>query len=292
MMMNQKKIDFVFFGTPEIAVHALEELENAGFLPNLVVTMPEKAQGRGLEFAASPVALWGQQHGIEILSPEKIDGPFLYRLQEKAYDVFIVVAYGKILPRVLLDIPKHGVLNLHPSLLPRLRGPSPIRSAILTDEKETGVTIMQLDEKMDHGPILVQKKILATPWPPHAIDLEETLAREGGQLLAQVLPEWVAGKVDAQLQDDTKATYCTKIEKKDGEIDIVKGAARENLLKIRGLEGWPGTFTFFERGGQRIRVGIIDAHIENDALVIDLVKPEGKKEMPYKEFQNSGAKPV
>jgi methionyl-tRNA formyltransferase len=203
--------------------------------------------------------------------------------------VFVVASFGSILPKTLLDIPKHGTVNVHPSLLPRLRGPSPMRSAILRDEKETGVSIMLLDEQMDHGPLLAQKKVFVDPWPSRGRVLDDLLAREGGALLAKTLPLWVAGEIEPQEQNHDLATYTEKFTKEDGLLDLKDNPYR-NLLKVRAFEGWPGTYALFERAGKRIRVQILDAHLDGSRFVIDIVKPEGKKEMPYEDFLRSGAK--
>jgi methionyl-tRNA formyltransferase len=172
-----------------------------------------------------------------------------------------------------------------------LRGPSPMRSAILNDEKETGVSVMLMDEQMDHGPLIAQRKVAIEPWPPHGKTLEDRLAHEGGKLLAQILPLWLQGTIQPQEQNHDLATYTKKFTKEDGALDL--GAdPYQNLLTIRAFESWPGTYAFFERAGKRIRVQILDAHIEGKKLVIDIVKPEGKKEMSYADFLRSGAKPV
>ncbi len=197
--------------------------------------------------------------------------------------MFVVASYGKILPKALLDIPRRGVVNMHPSLLPRLRGPSPIRSAILNDEKEVGVSVMLLDEKMDHGPLIAQKKVEMPYWPMHGLELDDLLAREGGELLADYLPLWIDGDGRSAQQNHDLATYCSMFKKEDGLIDM-QDDAHYNLLKIRALEGWPGTFTFFERNGKQLRVKIIDAHVENGNLILDRIIPDGKRIMSFQEF--------
>jgi methionyl-tRNA formyltransferase len=279
---------FAFFGTGQIARYVLEELQRASCTPDLIVTSPDMRQGRGMQPALSPVAKWAEENGVHTLKPEKLDSELTDQLSTRGYPLFVVADYGVILRENILEIPQRGVLNIHPSLLPRLRGPSPIRSAILRDEKVTGVTIMLLDDEMDHGPIIAQKKVEVSDWPPHAKGLEEILARTGGQLLAHIIPLWIAGDIDAHPQNHDVATYTEKLNKSDGEIDLADDPY-QNLLKIRAFEGWPGTYTFFERHGKRIRVGIIDAHLENEKLVIDRVKPEGKKEMSYEDFLRAGA---
>jgi methionyl-tRNA formyltransferase len=224
----------------------------------------------------------------DVFSSAPITAEYIDELQKESWDVFVVASFGALLPKRFLEIPKHGVINVHPSLLPRLRGPSPIRSAILSDEKQTGVSIMLLDEKMDQGPLLAQKKVSIEPWPPRGRTLDALLAREGAKLLAQVLPLWLSGEIEARAQNHDLATYCKAFTKEDGYIDL-RADSYQNLLKIRAFEGWPGTYTFFERSNKKLRVQILDAHIEGTRLVVDTVKPEGKREMTYNEFLRSGA---
>ncbi len=287
MMTNPKKssgIRFAFFGTSHIAVYVLDALSEAALLPQLVVTQAPKPKGRGLGTQPTQAEVWARAHEIPVAYDAK-------EFERGEWDVAVVVDYGNFLPKQLLDIPKRGFLNVHPSLLPRLRGASPMRSAIRNDEKQTGVTIMLVTEGMDEGPIVAQKKIDVAPWPIGNAALEDMLVPACGKLLAQILPQWVAGEVDAHEQNHDVATYAEKITKEDGLLDL-NADAYKNLLKIRAYEGWPGTYAFFERGGKKIRVGIIDARIENGKLILDRVKPEGKKEMGYDEFARSGAKPM
>jgi len=264
MMNNPSEradVRFAFFGTAPLKDAVLTELARIGYVPEKIV-----------EF--------------ESLTPELIA-----ELEKTPWDVFIVASYGRKIPKEVLAMPRRGAVNLHPSLLPRLRGPSPIRSAILNDQKETGVSIMLLDEELDHGPIIAQKKVAVPEWPPHGCALDELLALEGSMLLATVLPLWLKGEIDAQPQNHDLATYCSAFKKEDGLLDL-RGDGYTNLLKIRALEGWPGTYTFFERAGKKLRVQILEAHLVGGKLVVDRVKPEGKKEMGYEEFLRSGARPV
>jgi len=281
--MKHSEIKFAFFGTSHIAVYVLDALEAAGLLPALVITPEDKPQGRGLEVRSSEVAKWAGARNIPLADDWK-------EFETGTWDAAIVVDYGKILPQRILDIPAKGFLNVHPSLLPRLRGPSPIRSAILHDEKDTGVTIIKVDAEMDHGPMVAQKKVAIAEWPTRLADLERALLQEGGKLLAEMLPLWVAGEIEAKEQNHDIATYCEKIQKEDAQVNLSDDAYR-NLLKIRAYEGWPIAYTFFERNGKKIRAQILDAHIEGAQLVIDSVKPEGKKEMQYEEFLRAGARP-
>jgi methionyl-tRNA formyltransferase len=278
------KIQFAFFGTSHIAVCVLDALERAGLAPALIVTVPEKKVGKVTDVATSATAAWGEQHSIPVATDWK-------QFEKESWDVAVIVDYGKILPASLLCIPKKGFLNVHPSLLPRFRGASPMRSAILSDEQQTGVTIIRVDDQMDHGSIVAQKKAEIQNWPVRNSELEDILLKEGGALLANILPLYVADEITPQEQNHDVATYAAKFTKEDGLLDL-NANAYQNLLKIYAFEGWPGTYAFFERSGKRIRVQIIDAHIEGDVLVLDRVKPEGKQEMQYADFARSGAIPL
>lgn len=272
---------FAFFGTSHIAAHALDALSEAGYVPALVVAPRGKPQGRTQEVVACTVEQWASAREIPVRHDHDIGSD---------WDVCIVADYGRILKKELLDLPRHGFLNIHPSLLPRLRGPSPMRSAILTDEKRTGVTIMLVDEEVDHGPIVAQKEVPMPEWPPRLSDMERALMRAGGALLAQILPAWIAGDIEARAQHHDLATHTGKFEKEDGLLNL-SDPAYTNILKIRALEGNPGTYAFFERNGKRIRVQILDATLANGKLAITRVKPEGKSEMGYDAFLRGGAKP-
>lgn len=282
---------FAFFGTGDIARFVLEELVSTKLYPALVITAPDSPKGRGLARSPSPVGILSENLALPLLKPERIDDATISQLQNNEWDVFVVADYGALLRKNVLDIPRRGVLNMHPSLLPRLRGPSPIRSAILTDEKPTGVSIMVLDEEMDHGPIVAQRRVPVEPWPPRASVLEEVLAREGGKLLCDMIPLWVNEEIEARPQNHDVATYTRKFEKRDGEIRFMDDPW-ENLLKIRAYEGWPTAYAFFERDGRQIRVQLLEAHVANNVLVLDTVRPEGKNTMSYSEFVRTGATPI
>lgn len=288
---DSNDVRFAFFGTSRAAVGVLDELERAGYAPRLVVTAQDSRRGRGLRLSPTPTKEWATARDIPVLQPEKFDSNILQNIGIYEADVFIVVDYGKILPKSVLDIPKRGCLNVHFSLLPRWRGASPIRSAILNDDGNIGVSIILLAEKLDEGPIVAQNPIPLPSWPMKASVVEDMAIRESGRLLARILPEWLAGNVEARAQNHDLATYCKKIKKEDGLLDL-SADPYKNLLKIRAYDGWPGTYAFFERGGKRIRAQILDAHIANSRLVIDRVKPEGKREMGYEEFAHSGARPI
>lgn len=273
-----------FFGTPEFSVHVLEQLKNAQLEPDVIITAPDRPAGRGLEMREPPVKVWALQNEIPVLQPESLkpeDGE-IDLLQNSEWDLFIVAAYGKILKKEILDLPYKGVLNVHPSLLPKYRGASPIEAQILADENEVGVSIMLLDEKMDHGPVLAQARI--TPedmptWPLKASELEELLATEGGKLLADAIPLWIKDGLEAEEQHHKEATYTKKIKKEDGLIELGKND-RENYLKFLAYDEWPGIY--FMQEGKRIK--ITEATFENGKFTPTRVIPEGKKETTYSDF--------
>ncbi|MBI2120041.1 MAG: methionyl-tRNA formyltransferase [Parcubacteria group bacterium] len=279
--METHRIKFAFFGTPQFAVGVLGELEKHGFLPSLVVTAPDKPRGRKLVITPPEVKVWSQKRNIPVLQQGKLDIS-KFKIQNSKFDVFVVVAYGKILPKAILALPKYGVLNVHPSLLPRLRGASPIQSAILGEDK-TGVTIMLLDEEMDHGPIVAQKEYAFDELPPKASVLEKDLAKLGGEMLAETLPKYVAGETKPTPQDHHAATYTKKIQKEDGLLDLSDDPIK-NIRKIKAFDVWPRAYFFHEASGKKIRVIVTDAKLHNGKLLITKVLPEGKTEMMYEEF--------
>ena len=280
-----------FFGTPHLAVLVLIELEKNALLPVVIITNPDAPRGRKMVLTPPPVKVWAEERNIPVLQPVSLrsDSSVAEYLKANAIDLCVVVAYGKIIPKDILDIPKYGTLNVHPSLLPKLRGASPVRSAILEDMRETGVTVMLLDEELDHGPILAQEivSIEKKAWPLRGQVLDTLLAEKGGELLAETIPEWVAGGITPIPQNHSEATFCTKITKEMGEINLTADAY-QNLLKIRAFDGWPGTYFFTERNGKRIRVKIVDAELNPDtSLNITRVIPEGKNEMSYADFKRN-----
>lgn len=274
---------FAFFGTPSLSVHVLDALESHGMVPALVITAPDRPQGRGLTLTPSPVKQWALERSIDVLTPETLkDENFLAELENTEWDLFVVAMYGKIIPKRVLDMPKKGCLNVHPSLLPKFRGPSPVLSAILADERATGVTIMELVEKMDAGPIVSQARIELEEeqWPPKGSEFEQLLATEGGNLLAETIPHWLSGAIEPEQQDESLATYTKKFTSEDALIDL-NGNSREQLLKIRAFDKSPRAHFMTPEGK---RVIVTDARIEDGKLKILRVIPEGKKEMDYRDF--------
>lgn len=283
--MNEelKNLRFSFFGTSEFSVIVLEELAKAGLKPKLVITPPDSPQGRKLLLTPPPAKVWAEQNNIPVYQPVSLKSEEVYNfLSKNEFDVFIVVVYGKLIPNNILDIPKYKTLNIHPSLLPKLRGPSPIKTAIL-NETETGVTIIVLDQEMDHGPIVVQKKLIPNVWPKGVIELDKELAILGAELLIKTLPDYINGKIVPQEQNHQLATFTKKVEKEDAFLNL-SDSVEVNLRKVKAYEDWPRAYFFYEKNGNKIRMIVTDAKIEDGEFVIKKVIPEGKREMNYEDF--------
>lgn len=259
-----KNVKFVFFGSlpdgkagSQFSSYVLEELELMGFAPILNITS-----------AKDP---------LPMAELKKLDA-----------DVFVVASFGKILPKELIELPIYKTLNVHPSLLPQLRGPAPIQGMIL-GKGEPGVTIINIDEKMDHGPILAQVKVDITPWPDHYSRVEEKLGRAGGRVLGALLPKWVNGKVQAIPQNDAQSSYTKLIKKEDGLLNL-NDTAEENLRKVLAYSTWPGAYMFFKnKKGKDIRVIVKEAIVKDDQFLPTLVIPAGKREMGWQDFLRGNA---
>ncbi len=278
-MNNIDNIKFVFFGTPEFSVVALEEMKRHDLIPSLVITAPDRKAGRGMKLTRSPVKIWAEENNIALLQPEKLDAEFISKIKMSKSDLFIVAAYGKIIPKTVLDIPAHGTLNLHPSLLPKFRGASPLQSFILSNEKETGVTIMLMDEKMDHGEILASKKL--TVKDMNTEELGNMLFYEGGKMLFDIIPKWITGEIKSTPQDHAQATYTEKIKKEHGLIDQLSNDA-ENWRKFLAFYPWPGVYFFKDMpDGKKKRIKITGAEFTNNTFMIKKIIPEGGKEADY-----------
>lgn len=260
--------NFAFLGTDEFSLICLEELKTSGLTPRLIITAADKPKGRKLALTPAPAKLWGLKNGV----------PVKHSVSDTAgFDLLVVASYGYLIPAAVLRAAKYGVLNIHPSLLPRHRGPSPIPSAILAGDEKTGVTIMLLDEELDHGPILVQRAVPVGE--KNYLELRDELARTGAQLLAEILPRWLVGKIEARPQDHERATFTKKIKKEDGLINLDDNP-QLNLRKFRALTPWPGIY-FFEAGK---RIKITEAALEDGSFLIKKVIPEGKAEMDYADY--------
>ena len=281
-MINNTKI--VFLGSSKFSVYCLEELKSQAVLPTLIITTPDMPTGRGLKLTPTPVKIWAEQNNIECLAPNKLDADFLAKLTTHNLDLSLVASYGKIIPKNIIDLPKHNTLNIHPSLLPKYRGPSPLQEQILNDEKNVGITIMQIDEQVDHGSIVSQKKLDILDWPVKFENLEKITAEEGVKLFVEILTDWILGKIKPTEQIHSEATFTKKVEKADGLIDILTGDPYKNFLQIQAYSTWPHAFFFVQKGEQKIRVIVKEAEFKDGNLIIKKVLPEGKKEMPYEDF--------
>lgn len=270
------KLNFVFWGTPDVASETLEILKQNGFLPSLIITATDKPQGRKMLLTPPPVKTWAIKNNIPYLQPEKLDSEFTSKLVTSNFDLFIVVAYGKILSEEIINKPKLGSINIHYSLLPKYRGASPVESAILNGEKETGVTIQKMVYQMDAGDIIATEKtkIEGTETAP---ELRTRLIKIGGELLVKTLPDIMEVKTKETQQVEAEATFCKKIKKEDGLIDL-NDDAQKNYNKFRAYTHWPRTFIF--RDGKRII--ITQAKLEDGKFVIKKIIPEGGKETDYK----------
>jgi len=277
--MNQK-LNFAFFGTPEVASETLEILKENRFLPSLIITAPDARAGRGMKLQESPAAIFAKENNIECLKLETFAG-LEEKLEEAKHDLFIVVAYGKIMPENILNMPKLGSINVHYSLLPKYRGASPVESAILNGETKTGVTIQKMVYQMDAGPILAQTETGIFP-NETASELRARLIKTGGELLIKILPDFLNGKTKEIEQNENEATYCKKIQKEDGLIDLNDNPIK-NYNKFRAYSVWPRIY--FLKNGKRII--ITDAILENNSFVIKKVIPEGKKETTWENFQST-----
>ncbi len=235
----------VFFGTPPFALPTLKILIEGPDPVAAVVTQPDRRKGRGQKVTPTPVKELALRHGLTVLQPEEVkEETFLGHIATLAPDLFVVVAYGEILPKALLAIPKHGSVNVHASLLPKYRGAAPMPWAILKGEEVTGVTTMMMDEGMDTGDILLQTKVSVAQRETGA-SLYERLSSLGAPLLKETLEGMKAGTIRPTPQDPTLASYAPSIKKEDGWIDWTRGA-QEIDRQVRALNPWPGAFTRWE----------------------------------------------
>ena len=266
----------VFAGTAQFAVPSLRGLHAAGHDILLVVTQPDRPAGRGMKLAASPMKGAAQGLGLAVYQPERIRNPeAVERIRDLAPDLLVVVAYGQIIPRSVLSIPRLGAINVHASLLPRWRGAAPINRAILAGDWKTGVSIMKMDEQLDHGPVLAVRE---TPIAEgeDAATLTTRLAELGADLLVETLENF--DSMRAVAQDHAQATVAPRLNKVEGELEWSMGA-HEIDRRVRGLQPWPGVTLPTPRG----RVKILRGHVEGDRYVPDLVQLPGKKPAPAKQ---------
>jgi len=309
LFFMHNKIKTIFAGTPEFAVPYLQALlADSHFNIIGILTQPDKPSGRKQELTPSPIKTLGLQNNIRIFQPESLKNnrQLIDEMAALTPDLLIVVAYGQIIPQAILDISKYGNINVHPSLLPLYRGASPIQSAILNGEQETGVTIMLMDEKMDHGPILNQIKYPLTGEETNE-SLHQELAKIGVPLLLQTITDFLGGQLTPIEQDHNQATFCKSISKEDAKIDWSQ-PAKIIRRKIYAFYPWPATWTSYN--GKRLkifppveikkltnqennssRVGAASIQDNSllilcgeDSLIIKRLQLEGKKEMLAEDF--------
>ena len=288
--MTKEYMKYIFFGTPQFAVTVLEKLISAGLTPVAVVTNPDRPAGREKILTPPPVRTFARTFVQKCEQPEELDASFAQQLESYNADVFVVAAYGKILPKWLIEMPPKGTIGVHPSLLPKYRGATPIQTAILNGDEETGVSLYVLDEKVDNGPILANFKFQISNFETYS-SLSEKLAEEGGELLAEVLPKYVNGEIAPHPQNEKEATYTKKFTNEDGfvpydeitmsQIDISKSVYIHQ--KIKALNPEPGVYTINPKG-QRIK--LLEADLVDGKLVIKKIqragrKPEKRTAMPF-----------
>lgn len=302
----------VFFGTSEFAVSILEKMVEANMRPRLVITTPDSPIGRKQILSPPPVKVKAQKLGLKIIQPKTLKDPeVLNAILATKGDIGVLAAYGKIIPRLLIDVFPKGILNAHPSLLPRWRGPTPVQATILAGDEKAGTTILLMDEKVDHGPILAKRELelINDGTKISNIDyvtLHDKLARLSAELMIKTLPRWFNGEVSPVPQDHSQATFCKKFTREDAKIDWSKSAVEIERM-VRALNPEPGTWAEFGAQGLQVKVLKILAAIAfqhsqefcdidkgeicvwdskpvvkcgEGALVLERVQPEGGKPMP------------
>ena len=240
----------VFAGTPEAAVPTLDALLKSQHEIVAVLTIPDRPAGRGRRLSASPVKECAKDHSLLTLQPERLGADVQSTLKKIVPDVMVIVAYGLLLPKEVLTIPTYGCVNLHFSLLPRWRGASPIQHTLLYGDEMTGVSVMQMDEGLDTGPILAQEAYPVDP-DENSQMLHDRLAKAGAQLLLKTLDAMAVGNLHGLPQDAQQATYAPKIKKSQGLIRWQQ-PARVIMNQVRAFNSWPVAFTYFE--GKRLRI--------------------------------------
>ena len=273
--MTTSPTNFVYFGTPDVASETLATLLEHGFVPALVVTSPDAPRGRGLVLTPSPAKTLALLHNLPVITPEKLDESTCAAISAYGCDYVLVVAYGKIFPEALIAAFPKGVINVHYSLLPKYRGATPLETALLMGENETGVTLQKMVKELDAGDILAQEST-AIAGNETARELRPRLIQMGADLLVAILPKYLAGEITPVVQDATLATRAYKIRKEDGLLDLA-GPAEENWYKYRAYADSIGTY-FFEN---EKRMKITSASYKNGKFTVLRVIPEGKTETPY-----------
>ena len=297
----------IFIGTSEFGAIILEKLVTSTNKPFLVISAPDKAVGRKQVVTPPPVAALARKHKILVVQPEKISDS-TDEIKRLSPDLIILASYGQIIPEGILTAPKYGSINVHPSLLPLWRGPSPIHYAILNGDKKTGATIMKMTRELDAGPILLQKEMEMTGQEDFQ-ELHDKLAQLGAGLLNEAIPKIFSGKISLQPQDDAKATFSKILKKEDGKINWQK-PAQVLERQIRAFSVWPGSYMIFNDGARSRKIKVLKARVYRfpdkaeypigkvliipqneigvqcgkDFLAIERLQMEGKKETGSEDF--------
>ena len=294
-MANWKKskppFPLVFFGSAENSNQILASLLNLKSCQVvLAVTQPPQPTGRRQTLQPSPVAIFAQEKKIPVLESAKLDQKTIEIIKSKNPYLGIIAAYRQIIPQALIDVFPAGIINFHPSFLPELRGPSPVQSAILQNKKTTGISLILIDNKIDHGPILAQKKIAIFP-KDNQVTLSQRLFKEGAKLIEKTLPQYLKGEIKPCPQDHHRASYTPLLNRNDGLIkpqDLKEalnvGGKKAKLIerKWRAYHPWPGIYTFLSLPQKpQKRVKILSLHLEGKKLVLDQVQFEGRKPISW-----------
>lgn len=270
-MNNELKI--AFWGTPNLCIPYLDKLSKVGLKPVVIITNPDRPVGRKQTLTTTPVKIWAKENDVIFLTPEKIDRLFLSELSEYDVDLSIVVAYGKILPEEAINLPIHGTLNVHYSLLPRWRGASPVEATILAGDTETGVSIQKMVSELDAGDIISDAKIDLSG-DEFAPDLKTILSEIGSDLLIETVPEFLNGNLKLRKQDNMLVSKCKTIKKEQGEL-LESDSDEMKWRKYRAYFDWPGVFYFKE--GKRIKVTEAEYTNEGEFLIKKVIREGGKE---------------
>ena len=258
--MKDSRYKIIFMGTPDFALPGFQAiLSDPAFKIIGVFTRADKPVGRKQKLTSPPVKVLAENYEVPVFQPERIK-PEIETIKKLRPDLIVVIAYGKIIPQEILDIPKYGCINVHASLLPKYRGAACLTAPIMNGDKETGVTIMKMEVGLDTGPILRQAKIELTE-KATLPEVHDKLAQLGASILPQTLKDWVANKISPKKQDDAKASYISTLKKEDGRLDWSKSAIELDRL-VRGLNPWPGTFTF-DKNGKIVKILVSEVEYQN-----------------------------
>lgn len=305
-MEKSTKPKIVFMGTSHFAAVILRRLATAEYEISDVYTRPDKKAGRDQEAKRSAVKIAAEDLNLSTREPEKLDENVAHEIESIRPDIILVAAYGKILPAAVLKIPRYGCVNVHASLLPKFRGPSPIQNAILNGDGTTGTTIMLMDEGIDTGDILAQQKLNIDP-DETCPQLSARLAELSSRLLLETLPAWLEGKIKPQKQENSQASICQLIERRDGQINW-SDDARSIYNLYRAFMPWPGVYSFWEKNGVYVRLKLLKINISDGnnsdyhigevfsldgkigvktglgTIILEELQMEGKNKMTAEEF--------